>query len=380
LGAIPARMGPGTPRSEADWVSAAQRVASELVAPHADELDRTDRLPPAIRSGLASTGLMGLTTPPDYGGAGADSKTVARVLEVLATASGAVATILAVHLSVATGPIVDYGSEEQRRRWLPKMASGDWLGAFALSEPSVGSDAAHLITRYSPTPEGFRLRGNKMFTTSAESADVIVLFATRDPASGPHGISAFVVTKGAPGISVGQRLDKLGIRGSETVELVIDDAPLPRSALLGPEGQGFSIAMQALAGGRIGIAACALGVARAAYDEMRAAAKRFPADWKRASVARAYSEMEAAAALVRHAAELRDHGVPFNDVASAAKLVASQAAVHIAYAGVDVAGPDSVLNGARAGRLLRDARVFPIVEGTTEIQELILGRDLVDRA
>jgi len=357
----------------------AERLSVDLVAPLAVELDRSDRLPASIRQRLATTGLMGLTTPPRFGGAAADTRTVARVLEILASASGAVATILAVHLSVAVGPIVEHGTEAQQQALLPKLASGEWLGAFALTEPSVGSDAARLATQYWRTQEGFRLRGNKMFTTSAESADVIVLFATRDPAEGYRGISAFAVPKGTPGVSVGQRLDKLGIRGSETVELVLDDARLPPSALLGVEGQGFPIAMQALAGGRIGIAACALGVARAAFETMRMAAKADPADWKRAAVARSYSQLEAAAALVYHAAELKDRGDPYIDAASAAKLIASQTAVRIAYTGVDVAGPAGVVVGCAAERLLRDARVFPIVEGTTEIQELILGRDLLGR-
>jgi acyl-CoA dehydrogenase len=366
-------------RSPDEWVAEARRLADTLVLPRAEEIDRTDRLPREIRDALASSGLMGLATPPRFGGVGADTRTVTSILEILASASAAVATILSVHLAVATGPIVAYGSDDQQQEFLPRMASGQWLGAFALSEPSVGSDAAHLSARYWSTADGFRLRGNKMFTTSAESADVIVLFATREPSEGSHGISAFLVTKGTPGVSVGQRLDKLGIRGSETVELVLDDAPLPRTALLGREGEGFSIAMEALAGGRIGIAACALGVARSAFNAMRTVAKQEPADWKRAAVARAYSELEAAASLVRHAAEIRDGGQPYLDHASAAKLVASQAAVHIASVGVDIAGPSGVVNAAVAGRLLRDARVFPIVEGTTEIQELILGRDLIDR-
>ncbi len=368
------------PRSAGEWAGVAERVAADLLAPHAEEMDRTDRLPTSVREGVAESGLMGLTIPAEFGGAGVDTRTLARVLEILAVASAAVATILSVHLTVATSPIVDNGSEEQRRAYLPNMASGKWLGAFALSEPSVGSDAARLSTRYWPSDAGFRVRGNKMFTTSAESAEVIVLFATRDPGQGPRGISAFAVTKGTPGISVGQRLDKLGIRGSETVELVLDDAQLQSSALLGREGAGFPIAMQALMGGRIGIAACALGVARAAFDAMRLAARQDPADWKRAAVARSYGELEAAAALVYRAAEMRDQGVPFADAASAAKLVASQAAVRIAYTGVDVAGIAGIRKGTVPERLLRDARVFPIVEGTTEIQELILGRDLIDHA
>ena len=171
----------------------------------------------------------------------------------------------------------------------------------------------------------------------------------------------------------------MGIRGSETVELVLDDARLPPSALLGAEGSGFSIAMQALAGGRIGIAACALGVARAAFDAMRAAGTREPADWKQAAVARCYTELEAASALVRHAAELRDRGAPFAAAASAAKLFASSTAVRIADRGLAVAGAAGTVSGSPAERLLRDARVFPIVEGTTEIQELILGRELLGR-
>lgn len=372
-------MPPSATRSSEEWGAVADRFATDVVLPRAEEMDRTDRLPREIREGLARSGLMGLTAPPELGGAGADTRTVARVLETLSAASAAVATILSVHLAVSMGPIVDHGSPEQRRALVPEMASGRWLGAFALSEPSVGSDAAHLSTRYAPSGPGFRLRGNKMFTTSAASADVIVLFATRDPSLGPKGISAFAVTHGTPGISVGQRLDKLGLRGSETVELVLEDAELPATALLGREGEGFGIAMQALAGGRIGIAACALGVARAAFQTMRDAAHRDPVDWKRAAVARAFGELEAAAALVHHAAEVKDAGHAFVDAASAAKLVASQAAVHIAETGVNVAGRAGVGAEGTAGRLWRDARVFPIVEGTTEIQELILGRDLVDR-
>lgn len=362
-----------------DWINVAERLATDRVAPMAGEIDRTDRLPTAIREALASSGLMGLSAPTTFGGAAADTRTIARVLEILATASGAVATVLAVHLSVAVGPIVQHGTPPQHQVLLPSLASGKWLGAFALTEPSAGSDAARLTTQYWRTDDGFRLRGNKMFTTSAESADVIVLFATRDPAEGHRGISAFVVPKGTPGLSVGQRLDKMGIRGSETVELVLDDARLLPSSLLGPEGGGFPIAMEALAGGRIGIAACALGVARAAFHEMCATAKENPSDWKRAAVARAYGELEAAAALVGHAARLRDRGDPFVDAASAAKLFASQTAVHIANSGLDVAGRAGALAGSAAERLFRDARVFPIVEGTTEIQELILGRDLIGR-
>ncbi len=371
---------PATSAEERDrWIAVAERFAREVLAPSAEEADRTDRLPGSVRSALAETGLMGLTMPRELGGAGAGARTLAPVLETLARESAAAATLLSVHLSVASTPIVQHGTPEQRRSLVPRLASGEWLGAFALSEPSVGSDAGALATRYRRTGSGFVLSGSKMFITSAASAELTVLFATRDPALGHRGISAFVVPKGTPGVSVGPRLDKLGIRGSETVELVLDGAELSLDSLLGTEGEGLAIALEGLAGGRVGIAACALGVARAAFEEMRRSARREPADWKRAAVARAFTDVEAAAALVARAAELRDRDEPFVDAASAAKLFASGAAVRIALAGIDVAGPDGVRAGARSERLLRDARVFPIVEGTTEIQEMILGRDLVGR-
>jgi alkylation response protein AidB-like acyl-CoA dehydrogenase len=336
-------------------------------------------MPSELVGSLGRTGLMGLTIPPEFGGLGADASSVAAVLEEVARASAAVATLLSVHLSVAAAPIAEWGSPEQKRRFLPMMARGECLGAFGLTEPAAGSDAASLASRYEARPEGFVLNGSKMFITNAASAGVILVFATRQPGSGAHGISAFLLTRDTPGFSIAQRLDKLGLRGSETTEIVLRDAILPKDALLGPEGTGLRIALGALTGGRVGIAACALGVARAAFEEMQRAARANPDDWKRARVAEAFVQLEAAAALVERAARLRDAGVPSAEAASAAKLWSSRAAVSIASAGVDLAGPPGARQDTAATRLLRDARVFPIVEGTTEIQELILGRSLVGR-
>jgi alkylation response protein AidB-like acyl-CoA dehydrogenase len=299
-------------------------------------------------------------------------------LEEIARASPAVATLLTVHLSVSAAPIDLWGSEEQKERWLPRMADGSFLGAFALTEPGAGSDAARLLCRYRRADGEFVLDGSKMFITNAASADVIVLFATRDPKEEQHGISAFLVAKGTPGYRVTQQLDKLGLRGSETTEIVLEGARLPASALLGPEGQGLSIALGALAGGRVGIAACALGVARAAFDEMQDAVRADPVDWKRSTLARCFTQLFAAATLVDRAAQRKDEGQAYVREASAAKLATSQAAVDIASRAIDVIGFPAVRSGHRAERLLRDARVFPIVEGTTEIQELILGRVLSD--
>jgi alkylation response protein AidB-like acyl-CoA dehydrogenase len=218
-----------------------------------------------------------------------------------------------------------------------------------------------------------------MFITNAASADVVLVFATRDPALGHRGISCFLVPRAAKGFSIAQRLDKLGLRGSETNEVVLEDVFLGSDSLLGAQGEGLKVALSALAGGRVGIGACALGVARAALEEMQRQARADPNDGRRASVARAWVDVAAARALVNAAAAQKDAGEPFEDAASAAKLFASQAAVRVASAGVDLAGLEGTRAGATAGRLLRDARVFPIVEGTTEIQELILGRTLVGR-
>jgi len=302
---------------------------------------------------------------------------VAAVLEELAWGSAAVGVLTAVHLSVAAAPILAWGSPTQHERYLRPLAAGLRLGAFGLTEPDAGSDAASLRSRYRRADGGFVLDGRKMFISNAREGGLVLVFATGDPSRGRHGISAFVVPSEAPGLSVAQRLDKLGLRGSETSELVLDGVRLDPEGLLGPEGSGLKVALSALAGGRIGIAACALGVAQAAFDELRTSVARSEADWKRPLLARSYADLAAARALVDRAAERRDSGRPFAREASVAKLVASQAAGRIASRAVDVAGEAGVRSGSAPERLLRDARVFPIVEGTTEIQEMVLARELL---
>ncbi len=367
------------PAEEAgSWRARARRFAEQELRPRAEEIDRQDRLPREVAEGLAREGFLGLGIPEAWGGRGGGATALVGVLEELARGSAAVAVELAVHLSVCAQPILTAGSDELRRSYLPRLARGELLGAFALTEPGAGSDAAGLRTRYRRTEDGFELSGTKMFTSNGASAGVVVLFATRDPALGGHGISAFVAPSGAPGLSVAQRLAKLGLHGSETTELVLDRVRLPAGALLGQEGDGLRIALTALTGGRVGIASCALGVARAALDEMLRQVRRDDADWKRQLLARAYAEVEGAAALVAEAARRKDLGLDYLLQASAAKLLASRAAVATASAGLDLAAPLGARSGAEAERLYRDARVFPIVEGTTEIQELILARALLE--
>lgn len=361
-----------------DWRERARAFAEREVRPLAETIDRTDRMPDRLLRAMAREGFFGLGIPEAWDGRGGDSRSTVAVLEELSRGSAAVAVTVAVHLSVCAMPILQHGTELQKDRYLRPLARGDLVGAFALTEPGAGSDAASLATRYVREGSGFVLDGTKMFISNAASAGVTLVFATCDPALGHRGISAFLLPSKTPGSTVAQRLDKMGLRGSETTELVLDHARLPGDTLLGAEGTGLRVALGALTGGRVGIASCALGVAQEAFDEMRRQVRSHDADWKRTRLARAYAELSSARALVERAAERRDLGEPFVEEASAAKLIASRAAVSIASSGVDVAGAEGVRSGAAAERLLRDARVFPIVEGTTEIQELILARELLE--
>ncbi|HKV90676.1 MAG TPA: acyl-CoA dehydrogenase family protein [Thermoplasmata archaeon] len=362
-----------------EWRLAAAALAAEVVAPQAMAIDRDDHLPDSIVIRMREAGLFGLGIPEEWGGNGGSTIAISGVLEELAAASPAVAVLLSVHLSVCAHPILAHGTPEQKDRLLRPLAEGRALGAFALTEPSVGSDPARLGTRYRREGEEFVLDGSKMFITNGARADVVLGFATRDPGLGTHGISAFLLEKGTAGVGNAQKLDKLGLRGSETNELVLQDARIPQRDLLGAEGEGLKIALSALTAGRVGIASCALGVARAAFATMRDAAAVDPTDGKRSEVARAYTNLEAARSLVARAAQEKDAGRPYQDLASAAKLIASEAAVQIASRALELWGRAGATAGAPAERILRDARVFPIVEGTTEIQELILGRSLVGR-
>ena len=365
-------------RDAPSWRERARSFAVAEVEPLASTIDRDDRLPEELIRSMASSGFFGLGLPESWGGSGGDARATVATLEELSRASAAVGVTLAVHLAVCAAPILQWGSDRQKERFLRPLARGALLGAFGLTEPNAGSDAAHLESRYRRTADGFLLNGTKMFTTNAFSAGLILVFATSDPTLGHSGISAFVVPPGTPGFSVAQRLDKLGLRGSETTELVMRDVPLGAENLLGPEGAGLRVALGALTAGRVGIAACALGVAQAAFDEMVRQVRARDEAWKRSLLARAFADLTSARSLIERAAALKDAGAPFVAEASVAKLVASRAAVSIASSGVDVAGPEGVRSGATPERLLRDARVFPIVEGTTEIQELILARELLE--
>jgi hypothetical protein len=365
------------PTGPGEWRRHAHRFAEEEIRPRVDEMERSGGIPAALRAALGEHGFMGLTLPREFGGAAASTRSLVAVLTEIARASASVATLLSVHLSVAAAPIATSGTPEQKERYLPRLARGEWLGAFALTEPGVGSDPAHMATTYRLEESGYRVQGTKTFITNGASADLLLTFATRDPALGNAGVTAFLLPRGTAGFQASSKLDKLGLRSSETTQLEYVDVHLPLGARLGLEGEGLRIALKALTDGRVGIAACALGVAEAALDDLVAAGKVDPSDRARAIAGAAYTEVLSARALVELAADLKDQGEPFRSEASAAKLHASRVAVRTAHAAFDARGTEAAREGSRAGRLLRDARVFPIVEGTSEIQELILGRALL---
>lgn len=375
-----APVGP-SPEAEDPWVERARRFCAAHVGPLLRQWDREDRIPESFFRAFGKEGFLGLTIPREYEGQGLTTSQFVAVMEELASASGAAATMMAVDLSVAAQPILQWGNEEQRRTYLPRIARGEWIGAFGLTEPSVGSDSQRLLTRYVREGDGWTIDGSKMFITNAAMAEVVLVFATRDASLGAPGISCLLVRKGTPGFSTAQRLDKLGIRGSETMELLFEHCHVGAGSMLGREGDGFKIAMSALEGGRIGIAACSLGIARAAFEETVRCLPRPAEDWQRSAVARMFVDVEASRALVQKAARLRDQGADFAGAASAAKLFASQAAFRIASRGLEVVGREAFdkEGPCRLEQLFRDARVLSIVEGTTEIQELILGRRLLGR-
>ncbi|HEV2230685.1 MAG TPA: acyl-CoA dehydrogenase family protein, partial [Thermoplasmata archaeon] len=366
------------PASSAAWRVRARVFAERVLLPEAEAIDATDRFPDGMVPQLADEGFLGVGLPLEHGGSGSGPASVAAVIEELAKGSAAVATLVSVHLAVCAQPIARFGSNGQKARYLGPLASGQWLGAFALTEPGAGSDAASIGCRYERTQDGgFRLDGTKTFITNAQRADVLLLFARRREPEGVHGISAFLLPKGTPGLTVARPFEKLGLHGSETHEVRLDGVRLPGDALLGEEGGGLAIALGSLASGRVGIAACALGVAQAAYDHLQGTVRSEPTDARRSVLARAFVQLLAARALVERAAERMERGEPFVAEAAAAKLAASEAAVQLSSTAVELGGPAAARSSSPAQRLWRDARVFPIVEGTTEIQEMILGRSLL---
>ena len=362
----------------------ARQFAQEQLAPHAGERDRTASFPAEAVKAMGELGFMGMLVPTDHDGAGADHVAYALALMEVAEGDGSCSTIMSVHNSVACMPLLKYGTAEQKERFLKPLARGETLGAFCLTEPQAGSDAAALKTRAKRDGNHYVLNGTKQFITSGNNADIAIAFAVTDPAAGKKGISAFIVPTDNPGYKVASVEKKLGQKASDTCQILFEELRLTPDLLLGAEGEGYRIALSNLEGGRIGIAAQAIGMARAAYGAARDYARQ------RESFGRPIIEHQAVGfrladmATRIHAAELmvvdaaarRDQGLPCMKEAAMAKLYASEMAEEVASAAIQVHGGYGYLADFPLERIYRDVRVCQIYEGTSDIQRMVIARQI----
>jgi alkylation response protein AidB-like acyl-CoA dehydrogenase len=362
----------------------ARDFADTEIAPHAGTWDREHRFPSEVFARLGELGLMGVCVPEELGGAGADFVSYVLVLEELSRADAGVGVTVAVHTSAATLPIVSFGTEEQRSRFVPALARGEALGAFALTEPGAGSDAGSLRTTAVEDGDGWRINGNKQWCTNGSHASTFLVFARTDPETdGARGVSAFVLD--ASQVEVTREEEKLGLHSSSTADLRIDDARVGSDRLLHQERKGFVVAMATLDGGRIGIAAQAVGIAQAALDTARAYAlerEQFGhriADFQaiRFTIADMATEIAAARQLTLRAAWLKQAGQPHGSEGAMAKLFASRVAVKASQDAIQVLGGYGYTREFPAERYYRDAKITEIYEGTSEIQRIVISRELL---
>jgi alkylation response protein AidB-like acyl-CoA dehydrogenase len=359
--------------------------ARDRIAPAVREMDEEDKFPRAVIDEMARLGLMGIPIPEKWGGAGADFISYILALEEISRVSATVGVIVAVHTSVGTFPILRYGTEEQKKKYVTRLARGEYLGAFALTEPHAGSNAAAIRTRATRVGDKYILDGSKIFITNAKEADVYITFAVTDPDKGPKGITAFIVEKDTPGFTVGKKEKKMGLGGSNTSELIFERAEVPVENRLGEEGQGYEIALSNLAGGRIGIGAQALGIATAALEHATAYAKEREQFGKPIAAQQAIqfkladmaTRVEAARLLVYRAAWLRQQGQPCKKEAAMAKMFASDTAMAAATEAVQVFGGYGYTREYPVERLFRDAKITQIYEGTNEIQRIVIAGELL---
>ncbi|MBD3107067.1 acyl-CoA dehydrogenase [Bacillus sp. AGMB 02131] len=329
-------------------------------------------------------GMMGIPVPAKYGGAEMDMISYIIAIHELSKVSPTLGVILSVHTSVGTNPILYFGTEAQKNKYVPRLASGEYLGAFCLTEPSSGSDAANLKSRAVRQGEHYLINGSKIFITNGGEADVYIVFAATNPELGSRGISAFIVEKDTPGLIIGKDENKMGMNGSRTVGITFDQMKVPKENLLGEEGEGFKIAMANLDTGRIGIAAQSLGIAEGAFEEAVAYSKARIQFGKPISkqqgiafkLAEMATNIEAARLLVYRAAFMRDQGIPCGKEASMAKLFASKTAMDVAIEAVQVFGGYGYTKEYPVERYFRDAKVTEIYEGTSEIQKIVISKHL----
>ncbi|WP_101912868.1 acyl-CoA dehydrogenase family protein [Megasphaera vaginalis (ex Bordigoni et al. 2020)] len=363
----------------------AAEISEKILAPQAAYYDETEEFPWENIRQLSQAGFMGMLVPEIYGGSELNTVASMVALEEISKACAATGAIVAVHNAAGILPILNFGTDEQRKKYLPKLARGEMIGAFALTEPGAGSDAAKVMTTATNDGDEYILNGNKCFISNGGVAGTFVIFASKDKSKGVKGLSAFIVEKGTPGFSIGKHEKKMGIRASSTVELVFDNCRIPKGNQLGKDGEGFKIAMATLDTARIGIAAQAVGIAEAAYEMAKDYSKVREQFGKPIcanqviafTLADMAIQIEAARQLTYHAAALKDSGQSYGKEAAMAKTFASDRAVQIALDAIQIMGGYGYSREYSAERLLRDAKITQIYEGTNQIQRLVISRQIL---
>lgn len=361
----------------------ARDLADRVIAPRAEHLDKTGEYPMANFKVLAENGLLGIPFSEEYGGAGADYVSYVIALEEICRACASTGVTMSVQTSLASAPLNQFGTHEQKLKYLKPLLEGETIGAYSLSEVGAGTDAASLKCRAVKDGDDYVLTGTKMWVTNGYYADTYIVFATLDPSLGAKGITAFIVEKGTPGFTFGKKEDKLGIRASSTYELVFDGCRVSAANRLGDEGQGFKIAMWTLDGGRIGISAQAIGIAQAALDQALKYTQERKQFGKSISdnqaiqfyLAEMATDIEAARLLMYRAASLKDQGKNHTQAASMAKLMASETAMWVSTKGVQLHGGYGFTTDFPAERFMRDAKITEIYEGTSEVQRMVIARN-----
>lgn len=371
-------------KQEQLFLQMVREFAANEVKPLAADIDEQERFPMETVEKMKKIGFFGISVPKQYGGQGGTNQIYTMAVEELSRACATTGVIVSAHTSLCVAPILENGTEEQKMKYLPKLASGEWLGAFGLTEPNAGTDAAMQQTTAVLDGDEWVLNGNKIFITNAGYAHVYVIFAMTDKSLGTKGISAFIVEKDTPGFTFGKKEKKMGIRGSATCELIFENCRIPKGNLLGKEGKGFPIAMKTLDGGRIGIASQALGIAQGAMDETIRYTKERKQFGKTIAafqntqfqMAELETKVQAARLLVRSAAYKKDNGIPYSADAAMAKLFAAQTAMEVTTKAVQFHGGYGYTREYPVERMMRDAKITEIYEGTSEVQRMVIAGKL----
>lgn len=359
--------------------------AEKEVKPLAATVDEEERFPVETVRKMAKIGLLGIPIPKEYGGQGGTNQIYSMCVEELSRVCATTGIIVSAHTSLCCAPILEHGTEEQKQKYLPKLASGEWIGAFGLTEPNAGTDASAQQTFAVEEDDHWVLNGNKIFITNAEYAHVYIIFAMTDKSLGNKGISAFIVEKDMPGFSIGKKELKLGIRGSATCELIMENCIVPKENLLGRVGAGFKIAMKTLDGGRIGVASQALGIAQGAMDETikytkeRKQFRRSISAFQNTqfTLADLQTKIDCSRLLVRKAAWKKDNQLPYSMDAAEAKLFAAETAMEMTVKAVQFHGGYGYTREYPVERMMRDAKITEIYEGTSEVQRMVIAAHIL---